>query len=125
MRWLYKRRKRRGGKRSAKASVKDEMSSRQGVMRMGVRRLLYQTSEGGLEDLATVGYQKSVRWSPTREEKWKVETGGRKCRKVLTSIPDLSQISRPCRERCDQRKERKLTKIRKSALSRKEKGEAE
>ena len=92
---------------------------------MGVRRLLCQTSEEGLEDLATVGYQKSVRWSSTREEKRKVEPGGRKCRKVLTSIPDLSQISRPCRESCAQRKERKLTKIRKSASSRKEKGEAE
>jgi hypothetical protein len=70
IRWLYKRRKRRGGKRSAKASVKSGMSSRLGVIRMGVRGTLCQTSEKGVEErLATVGYQKSVRWSPTRKEK--------------------------------------------------------
>jgi hypothetical protein len=51
VRWLYKRRKRRGGNRSAKASVKRGMSSRLGVIRIGVRGPLCQTSEkGGFDD---------------------------------------------------------------------------
>jgi hypothetical protein len=67
--WLYKRRKRKGGNRSAKASVKSGMSSRLGIIRIDVRGPLCQTSEKGVEDLATVWYPKFVKWSPTREEK--------------------------------------------------------
>ena len=69
IKWLYKRRKRRGGERSAEALVKSGMSSRLGVIRMGVQEPLCQTSEKGGDDLAIVWYPKFVKWSPTREEK--------------------------------------------------------
>src|SRR5271154_2300491 len=90
-------------------------------------RWLCQPGFGGkVENLATVGYQKSVRWSPTREEKWKVETGGRKRRKVLTYIASQTYrnfSSMPRKLRSEKRE--KLTKIRKSASWRKEEGKAE
>src|SRR5277367_2926619 len=66
IRWLYKRRKRRGGKRSAKASVKSGMSSRLGVIRMGVRGPLCRTPEKGVEGLTTVGYPRLVKSSSKR-----------------------------------------------------------
>ena len=52
-----------------RASIKGGMSSRLGVIRMGVRGPLCQTSEKGVEGLATVWYPKFVKWSPTRKEK--------------------------------------------------------
>jgi hypothetical protein len=39
--------------------------------------------------LATVGYRNSVRWSPTREEKQKVETGGTEMPQGLDVQPRL------------------------------------
>ena len=79
---------------------------------MGVRGPLCQTStEKGVEDLATMWYPKFVKWSPTRKRSERLKLGDGNVARSGRPSQTYRKFSRPCRESCDLRKERELTKI--------------